>query len=539
MVPRVMHYKNTSTSFRVATQHLPRFREEMPPLDFAHAFVLNMPSSIFPLLWPPERVVMGMRTSKKLAAILKTAGGSVELCCVPRKIPDRAIFSFLAEHFVEAWKEDLACAVERYTTFGFDIKLVMHQTTSTAELDVNRCATSLLCEALDVARAKMGRSAPRIREVSVRDVYDGRSRGPFLRLINQLDGSSCLKSLQLIGFYGLFDGNNRDSRSLPTFAKAFKRLPLQKFSLREIVEDEDVDPFIEMLPSLGNLESLELALHTGADGCRCLQSALMSPLPPRLRSLTLRNGVIADLDDALEGSFAKPRGDGITDLTLDAMTVRGGGFQDLKGALGKNKQLQVVRILNTRFSYEGLRELAHALGTLPNLVEVDFSGARFTSMLCPRNLVTQLCMSDKVSLLRLHDVCIEYLHAVSRYEERVLNDGPLLRVLPDYVFVPRTLGTTPVKIGVDGVAEGAAEHALRAYKEDVPGCRWRYIFGRGGDTVALGSNHDVPLEHSQLFFGCISTSDSLQDEEEDDDDGLQELLEGDPLPGDADLSDAD
>eukprot|EP00961_Rhodomonas_salina_P236304 3193382-Rhodomonas_salina.1 len=101
MVPRVVHYKNTSNSSRVATQHLPRFREEMPPLDYAHALVLHLPSSVFPLLWPPERVVMGMRTSKKLAAILKTAGGSVELCCVPRNIPDRAIFSFLGEQLVE------------------------------------------------------------------------------------------------------------------------------------------------------------------------------------------------------------------------------------------------------------------------------------------------------------------------------------------------------------------------------------------------------------------------------------------------------
>eukprot|EP00961_Rhodomonas_salina_P052068 699002-Rhodomonas_salina.1 len=137
------------------------------------------------------------------------------------------------------WREKVACAIERYTLLGFNITLKVHQSVASSALDIERCSTTLLAQAFEVAKAKMGDIPPRIQQLSLRDRFDSRTIMPILQVLNTLRELPCLDSLELIGVCAALDCNDRTCPDLRTFVTAFKRLKVKNLSLKDIANDDD------------------------------------------------------------------------------------------------------------------------------------------------------------------------------------------------------------------------------------------------------------------------------------------------------------
>lgn len=512
----------------------------------------SLPANVFPLLWPPERVVCVHLTSKKLRDLVMAGGGIVQLKAIKARIPDTKDATMRRSTKLDNWRDAVANSLTKFTLHGFQIDLWMQQTTFPVVIPLQRAMSTILADVFLMAEARIGEQPLNIRRLAIGEQSGCRNSMQLSRLLGDASRSKKLESLELTGLAALLDVGRRPKEAEFFFEK-LRAASIRSLSLLDISEPDEINAFLSEFPKLEKLERLEVGIDVdepSAGLCQALEVTFLAALPPTVHTLILRKGPLRSLKDAVEGSFAKPKEPHVRVLELDTVFTPGEGLGEVLEALERNTALEVVRIRDCRFSVEAVKALAATLSKLPNLVEVDLTGARLVSPMCSRNLVRGLAFSDSLRVLRLHDVHFTHLQHIDRLQPKVDGVSEPFRVLPDYVLVPHDLGSQPQPIGPDRTVAG--EKLTRAYFERVPGKYDRYIFGRGGDTVWRGANWSVlPLFPRARFADIVmdgedlpldfSSSDSEAEAEvvilSDDEDGEDSEMDSEWMPEEDEDSD--
>lgn len=421
-----------------------------------------LPCSVVSQLWPEERTILGLQTSKGLRDSLQRSKKSV-LC---RMRPEAILGSrLLPRHMmgpqIQRHRLSMGKGLARFTRFGMPVKLIWKTSHVEDKFRKRSLSTSnLLHGVIFVAFTQVNRKLS-LRSLFLEEPSWGEDRVLAAMLLVALRDWTKVRTLEFHGICLREWGGCGLTDILPTLPLKQLYLDLDKCqhcpSTRVAAKMLDTVPEVHLHKVRGAAGLRDILRHADSVACRALT----------VSSFPTRNSPARDCEDlywTMEGRQYP---------NLERLTLKGGGLllqmesESLARAFSSMTALRRLDLSRNRMfprsvDGPGLASVLEALAALPNLEELDLSFCGVNEQVASE-LELHLRHSKSLQRLRLEGTDYEALCMLPA-DFAIATPGRRCAVLPPFVQLPAV--STGTKVCLDRETGGLEMRGYLGHVKD-------------------------------------------------------------------------